>query len=81
MKVRLTRKLAPRMDGVDLNDADVGDVLNLTDAEARILIAEGWATDRERRRLASDPEQGDRRTHPAPPLDDDPAEEDSGAGC
>ena len=43
MKVRLTRKLAERIDGVDLADFRVGDVLDLPPAEARLVIAEQWA--------------------------------------
>lgn len=70
MKVRLTRKLAPCVDGIDLNGAEVGDVLTLADYEARLLIAEGWATDRERRRSDAPPVPVERRRRPAPPLDD-----------
>jgi hypothetical protein len=43
MKVRLTKKLAECIDGVDLSDSHVGDVLDLSEAEARLLIAEQWA--------------------------------------
>ena len=41
--VRLTRKLADRLDGIDLNNHQVGDVLHLLSHDARLLIAEGWA--------------------------------------
>lgn len=41
--VRLTRKLAAVVDGIDLSRCQVGDVIELTDHEARLLIAEGWA--------------------------------------
>ena len=41
--VRLTRKFADMIDGVDLTDAQVGDELNLAPHEADVLIAEGWA--------------------------------------
>ena len=60
MKVRLIRKLAERIDGVGLEGACVGDVLDLTEREARLLIAEDWATDRERR-MAIQPADVERR--------------------
>jgi len=41
-RVRLTRKLAEFLDGVDLSAHSVGDVLRLTPREAELLIAEGW---------------------------------------
>lgn len=44
MRIRLTRKLANCIDGVDLSRYSVGDGLNLPTWEARLLIAEGWAT-------------------------------------
>lgn len=53
MRVRLTRKLAERIDGVNLEGACVGDVLDLGEREARLLIAEDWATGHERRQLQS----------------------------
>jgi hypothetical protein len=43
MRVRLTRKYAEVIDGVDLSDADVGDRLDLSQHDAEVLIAEGWA--------------------------------------
>src|SRR4051794_8327775 len=43
MRVRLTRKFADSVDGVDLSRAHAGDVLNLTRAEAELLMAEDWA--------------------------------------
>jgi hypothetical protein len=43
MKVRLTRKLADWIDGVDLRLGRVGDVLDLPRAQARLLVAEQWA--------------------------------------
>ena len=54
MKVVLTCKLADSMDGVDVAAHQVGDVLDLTAAEARMLVAERWAIpDRRRRRGAA----------------------------
>lgn len=43
MEVRLTRKLAESLDGVDLSDHRVGDVFDVTRHEAELLIAEEWA--------------------------------------
>jgi hypothetical protein len=50
MMVRLTRKLADMIDGVDLSAYRVGEVLHLPWHAARLLIAEGWAEMIERRR-------------------------------
>ncbi len=66
MKVVLVRKLAERMDGIDVRAHRVGDVLNLSGAEAQLLVAEHWAIpdrrvehdlppDVERRRTTDDP--------------------------
>src|SRR5687768_7838242 len=41
--VRLTRKHADVIDGVDLSKAHVGDRLDLSPHDAEVLIAEGWA--------------------------------------
>jgi hypothetical protein len=41
--VRLTRKYADIIDGVDLTNAHVGDRLQLSRHDAEVLIAEGWA--------------------------------------
>lgn len=43
MQVRLTRKLANLIDGIDLSRRNVGDIIDVPEREARILIAEGWA--------------------------------------
>jgi hypothetical protein len=54
--VRLTRKLAQRIDGIDLSESAVGDTLCLNTHDADLIVAEGWgervicrADDRERR--------------------------------
>jgi CheY-like chemotaxis protein len=41
--VRLVRKLATFIDGIDLSHRSVGDVIDMPEHEARTLIAEGWA--------------------------------------
>jgi hypothetical protein len=51
--VRLTRKYADVIDGVDLSQAHVGDRLDLSPHDAEVLIAEGWA-ERDTRRRTSD---------------------------
>jgi hypothetical protein len=43
MQVRLTRKLADCIDGVDLRSHQVGEILDLPLHDAHLLIAEGWA--------------------------------------
>jgi hypothetical protein len=50
MVVRLTRKLANMIDGVDLSAYRVGQLLDLPWRDARLLLAEGWAEMIERRR-------------------------------
>lgn len=41
--MRLTRKFAEEIDGVDLSENEVGTLIELPDRKARLLIAEGWA--------------------------------------
>ena len=56
MRVKLTKKLAAVLDGIDLQRYVVGDVLNLSRHDARLLVAEGWAVPEQpvpRRRSAS----------------------------
>ena len=43
MRVRIVRKLADRVDGIDLAHCGVGDLLDLTEPEARTMVAEQWA--------------------------------------
>ena len=43
MRVRLTRRLAEFIDGVDLSNRRVGDVFELPEPAGRLLLAEGWA--------------------------------------
>jgi len=42
-RVRLIRKLAPILNGVDLSRVNVGDVIYVPEATAAMLIREGWA--------------------------------------
>ena len=43
MRVRVIRKLADHVDGIDLTHCDVGDVIDLAEPEARAMVAERWA--------------------------------------
>jgi hypothetical protein len=43
MQVRLIRKLADILDGIDVSRHAEGDVLTLSQAQALLLIAEDWA--------------------------------------
>jgi hypothetical protein len=43
VRVRLTRKFAPEIDGVDLSRNEVGEIVDLPVSKAQLLIAEGWA--------------------------------------
>ena len=47
--VRLTRKYAEVLNGISLSGHDVGDRLPLPARDARLLIAEGWASPDHRR--------------------------------
>ena len=51
VSVRLLRKFAGTIDGVNLEDAVVGDRLDLSPRDANILIAEGWAVHADDERL------------------------------
>jgi len=44
VQVRLTKKLAEAIDGIDLSDRRVGDVVDLSKHDAEMLLAEGWAS-------------------------------------
>ena len=62
MRVRLIKKLAECLDGVDLTRRHVGDALNLPAREAQLLIAEQWATPAERRRTIMSRSGNERRS-------------------
>jgi hypothetical protein len=53
MLVRLTVKLAEIVDGIDLSHCQEGDVIELPERHAQLLIREGWA------QLAADDERRD----------------------
>ena len=43
MKIRLTRKFADLINGIDLSKAHTGETLDLSTRDAEMLLAEGWA--------------------------------------
>jgi hypothetical protein len=43
LRIRLTRKLASWLNGIDLTHLKVGDVVYLPERAAMMLILEGWA--------------------------------------
>lgn len=43
MRIRVTKKLAQCIDGVDVSRFHVGDVVDLPRYQAELLLAEGWA--------------------------------------
>lgn len=42
-RIRLIRKLAQSMNGVDVSDLKVGDIIELDDARADMMVELGWA--------------------------------------
>ena len=42
MRVRIVRKLADRVDGIDLTNHDVGEVIDLPEMDGRLMVAEQW---------------------------------------
>lgn len=67
MKVRLTRKLADCLDGIDVSGHQVGDVIDLAPPEARLLLAEEWAMPERRHTEGSPPGEERRRSDARPP--------------
>jgi hypothetical protein len=67
MKVRLTRKLADCLDGIDVSGHQVGDVLDLSPPNAQLLLAEQWATPERRNGEGSPPGEERRRSDATPP--------------
>jgi hypothetical protein len=69
MRVRLIKKFAEMINGIDLSHARVGSLMTLSEREGEMLIAEGWAvpyfsgsTTADQRQEAAD------RVRPLPPL-------------
>lgn len=43
MRIRLLKKLAFRMNGVDVSRSAVGDILEVDEGRAALMVASGWA--------------------------------------
>jgi hypothetical protein len=43
VRIRLTRKLAGLLNGIDVTNQQVGDIMDLPEKAAAMLIAEVWA--------------------------------------
>jgi hypothetical protein len=43
MRIRLIRRLAEQLDGIDVSAVREGDVIDLPRPQAALLVAEGWA--------------------------------------
>jgi hypothetical protein len=43
VRIRLTRKFAAHLNGVDLSAVSVGDIIELPERYAAMLVREGWA--------------------------------------
>jgi hypothetical protein len=68
MKVRLTRKHAERIDGIDLRGREPGDLLDLEPNDAHLIVAERWAVpERRERDCVISPR---RRAYDYPPQDE-----------
>ena len=57
MKVRLVKKFAERVDGIDLRGHRPGETLDLPRSEASLLIAEQWALPDRREQNCPTPER------------------------
>ena len=60
MRVRLIRKFADRIDGVDLRGHEIDEVFDVSPMDARLLMAEEWAI--AERRSADLPHRVERRS-------------------
>jgi hypothetical protein len=43
MRIRITKKFALTLNGVDLSRLHVGDTIDMNESDAELLLAEGWA--------------------------------------
>jgi hypothetical protein len=42
-RIRLTKKLAAVLNGLDVSSLKIGDIIELPDSAAHMMIREGWA--------------------------------------
>lgn len=71
MHVRLNRKLAEKIDDIDLSNYEVGDVIDLPERKARMLVAEGWGVIERRSREGGSIVLAFRRVDDPGPLSED----------
>lgn len=71
VRVRLTKKFAEMIDGVDLSRYMAGQMMRVPPADARLLIAEGWAEPvlQRHKRSAYRSDSDERETEPLSPTD------------
>ena len=62
MKIRLKRKFADVINGIDLSKAHQGEILEVSARDAEILVAEGWAE-----RADAPPAREKAHDRPSPP--------------
>jgi hypothetical protein len=72
LKLRLTRKLAEELDGIDLSRAQQGELIEATEHDAALLIAEGWAVPARGAHELPRAEAADRSRRPRPKSTEEP---------
>jgi len=72
LKLRLTRKLAEVLDGIDLSSAKPGEVIEATEHDAALLMAEGWAVPARAAPELPRAEVADRSRRPRPASTEEP---------
>ncbi len=60
MRIRLVRKFANILNGIDLSNLKVGDVVDMAPHHAAMLVAEGWAQD-----VTNEPPHGFQKPKPS----------------
>jgi hypothetical protein len=66
MRVRLTRKLADFINGIDLTGRRVGEIIDIPVREAEILLAEEWASPAHDAQLRATADDARRRSRKRP---------------
>jgi hypothetical protein len=61
IRIRLTRKLATVLNGLDVSGLNVGDIIELPDSAARMMVSERWAE------IVTEPPTGARLNADHPP--------------
>ena len=68
MRVRLIKKFAEMINGIDLRLARVGRLMTVSERDGEMLIAEGWAVPHLRVSTSADRQHAADRVRPLPPL-------------